>query len=226
MKKYAFIFARGGSKGLPNKNLLKINNKSLVQHSIECALDSMICDRVFISSDSDDILDLAGNDVIKIKRPHNLSNDNAAEWSAWQHAIKFAEKRYGNFEIFISLPPTSPLKNISDIKNCISTLQNSFSDICLSITPSHNNPFFNMVQKDDGYIKLFNQSSKKKYNRQEVKQCFNITTNVYCAKKDFILEKNHIFDGKVSFIEIPKNRSIDIDDEFDFELAKMIMEKK
>ena len=83
-----------------------------------------------------------------------------------------------------------------------------------------------MVRKDGDFIKLFNESNGMIYNRQEIKQSYNITTNVYCAKKDFILKNNHIFDGRVSYIEIPKNRSIDIDDISDFELAKLIMENK
>lgn len=226
MKTFAFIFARGGSKGLPNKNLLKINNKSLVNHSVDCAKESNACEKIFVSSDSDEILDLAGDDVVKIKRPDELSGDKDPEWLAWQHAINFAEKNYGKFEIFISLPPTSPFKKSLDINNAIKTLNDSSSDICISITPSSRNPFFNMVKKDGPYLEIFNKTKNKIYNRQDAQQCFDITTNVYAAKKSFIKNKTYMFDGKVSFIEIPKIRSIDIDDEVDFLIAKTVMENK
>ena len=95
MKKYCFVFARGGSKGITNKNLMKIYKTTLVGHSINFAKKLNIFDQIFLSSDNDQILEIGYKSKINlIKRPKNLSLDNSPEWKAWQHAVNFANTKY------------------------------------------------------------------------------------------------------------------------------------
>ena len=109
---YAFIFARGGSKGVPVKNIKPMAGKPLIAYAIELALEHLGIDRVFVSTDDVNIADVAaeyGAEVIS--RPEKLAQDDSPEWLAWQHAIAYVEKNYeaSDDSTFISLPTTSPL---------------------------------------------------------------------------------------------------------------------
>ncbi len=219
-----FIFARGGSKKLPKKNVKLLCGKPLIQYSIEIALQTKIIDKIFVSTDDDDIAKISKSlGAIVINRPSELSQDSSPEWEAWKHAIYWVQERYGKFEQFVSLPTTSPLRIVDDVEAAITKKNNSNADICLAITPSNHNPFFNMVELLNDSIKLVNISDKLITRRQDAPKIFNITTAVYVANVDFILNKNNLFDGKVVSIEIPKNRSVDIDDIYDFNFAESIL---
>ena len=113
MKTYAFIFARGGSKGLPGKNIKMFAGKPMLAHSIEMAMNIDEIERVFVSTDDSEIADTAlrwGAEVIN--RPGELAQDNSPEWLAWQHAIRTIRSAKGEpkIDVFVSIPPTSPLR--------------------------------------------------------------------------------------------------------------------
>ena len=123
-KANAFIFARGGSKGLPKKNILKINGRPLIAYSISTAKKSELIENVFLSSDDQEILDIGSTfGAIPIKRPSEFSQDNTPELEAWKHAIKYVYRNYGIFDIFVSLPPTSPLRRLIDVNKSIKLLE-------------------------------------------------------------------------------------------------------
>lgn len=221
---FAFIFARGGSKGLPRKNLLPINGIPLIGHSINVAKQVKEIDEIFLSTDSEEITQVAeGYGVKVINRPKELASDSAPEWLAWQHAIHEVEKIRGEFKTFISLPATAPLKQPSDVIRCLKALTPEI-DIVLTISPSNRNPWFNMVRLDDDKNLQLIVNNKSINRRQDAPDCYDITTLVYAAKPSFILNSSTIWDGKVAGIKIPIERSIDIDTLFDFSIAKFLME--
>lgn len=220
MIKNCFIFARGGSKGIRNKNLMKINRYTLVEHSILFAKKLKIFENIFISSDSSQILDIGHKRKIKtIKRPKKLSLDNSPEWLAWQHAINYAKKNYGNFDLFVSLPPTAPLRSKTDIVNSIKKIKSC--DAVITYKKSHSNPWFNMVSYEKDNLKLVN-SGKNIFRRQDAPVIFDMTTVAFVLKPDFILNNNSIWDGKVKGTEIPLERAIDIDDQIDLDMARFL----
>ena len=144
MKTYAFVFARGGSKGLPGKNILKINGIPLLAYSIDIAQSINEIQKCFVSTDSEEIAEIAKNfGATVIKRPAELCDDNSPEWLSWQHAINWLEKRDDNFDVFISLPATSPLRNNNDISKCLASLDKK-TDIVVGITESNRSPYYNM----------------------------------------------------------------------------------
>lgn len=225
MNKYAFIFARGGSKGLKKKNIKIFGGKPLIAHSIILALESNIFDKVFVSTEDDEIAKISsacGAEIIK--RPNNLADDASPEWLAWQHAILQAEDRFGPFEYFVSLPATSPLRDIEDILKAVNHLDaDKSADLCLGISQSNHSPFFNMVIKNENnYIDLAINNKDPINRRQDAPTIFNITTVVYAARTDFIKNSNNIFSGTVIGIEIPKERAVDIDDIIDFQFAEFL----
>jgi len=225
MKSYAFIFARGGSKGLPGKNIKLLNGKPLIQYSIEIASNISSIDNVFVSTDCSDIAKIARlNGAEVIDRPKDFSQDDSPEWQAWRHAISWVRKRYGNFEEFISLPPTSPLRALEDVTSAINKRSSTGADICIAITSANRNPYFNMVKKSKKHlVELVNKTSKSISRRQDAPEVFDVTTVVYVANVDFIMKNDNIFAGTVTSIHVPKQRAIDIDDIHDFNFSESIL---
>tara|TARA_A100001015_G_scaffold130892_2_gene145239 strand:- start:6982 stop:7683 length:702 start_codon:yes stop_codon:yes gene_type:complete len=228
MKNIAFVFARGGSKGLPKKNIKLLNGKPLIQYAIELARSSTRIEKIFVSTDNSEISKISSNlGAIVINRPSQLAADNSPEWLSWQHAIEFVHNNYGKFDSFISLPPTSPLRNIEDLDNGINLFDaNKNADICISITEAHRSPYFNMVTKDNnGFIKLVNQTNTTISRRQDAPVVYDITTVMCIAKPSFILKVNNLFDGNVIGFSVPKYRSIDVDDIYDFKFAEFMLKE-
>lgn len=225
MKSFAFIFARGGSKGLPGKNIKLLNGKPLIQYSIEIASNISSIDNVFVSTDCSDIAKIARlNGAEVIDRPKDFSQDDSPEWQAWRHAISWVRKRYGNFEEFISLPPTSPLRALEDVTSAINKRSSTGADICIAITSANRNPYFNMVKKSKKHlVELVNKTSKSISRRQDAPEVFDVTTVVYVANVDFIMKNDNIFAGTVTSIHVPKQRAIDIDDIHDFNFSESIL---
>lgn len=225
MRIFAFIFARGGSKGLPGKNIKKLNGKPLLQYSIDTAKEIQEIEKVFVSTDDQDIARVAeDNGAIVIHRPQELAGDTTPEWHAWQHAIAWCTERYGQFDVFVSLPATSPLRNCTDVTSAISALKSTKADICIGVTPASRSPYFNMVKfSGDGFCRLVNEPDSEVTRRQDAPEIFDITTVVYASSPRFIMNKYGLFSGKVAGVVVPKNRAIDIDDIYDFKLAEAII---
>ena len=224
MKTYAFIFARGGSKGLPGKNIRPLCGKPLIEYAIDTAFSVQEIQQVFVSTDDHMIADVAKKrSAIVIDRPEDLATDQSPEWQSWQHAMKWVTSRFGTFDTFVSLPPTSPLRSQIDVENCLNSL-NEETDCVVGITESKTNPWFNMVRRDSlGYLQTICVGDYPVTRRQDAPKTFDITTVVYAAKTEFILSRGGIFDGRVKGVEIPRSRAIDIDTIDDFKYAEFCL---
>lgn len=225
MKNFAFIFARGGSKGLPGKNIRPLAGKPLIQYSIETAKKCPSIGEVFVSTDDTAIAEIALQaGAVIIERPAELASDTSPEWLSWRHGIEWVESHYGEFQNFISLPATSPLRNVSDVEGAISKLKNSLADICISVTPASRSPYFNMIKVlDDQSCELVIKPEGAVTRRQDAPDVFDITTVVYVSTPTFIKNNDSLFSGKVTSVVIPKDRAVDIDDIYDFKLAEAIV---
>lgn len=225
MSVIAFIFARGGSKGLPGKNIKELDGIPLLGYSIKMAQSIERVSNIFVSTDCDQIAavgEVYGAKIIK--RPFELATDHASEWDAWRHAIRYVRKQGYDCNVFLSLPTTSPLRTKDDVNACLDALASNV-DIVITVTPSSRNPYFNMVTRaDDGMSSIIMGESGIK-RRQDAPAAFDITTVAYAAKPDFILNKNGIFDGVVKSVIVPKARAVDIDDEIDFKIAEALIKK-
>ena len=227
MKIPAFIFARGGSKGLPNKNLRLIAGKPLIAWAIEQALSVDEIDSVIVSTDSEEIATISRNfgAIVPFIRPKELSGDASPEWSAWQHALRHFQDSHGYLPTeFLSIPTTAPLRFASDIQNCLNEFRRTSSDAVITVTESRHNPFFNMVRKDlKGSLTLLENSESMIVRRQEAPMIFDITTVCYVLNPEFVLRGSSIFDGRVKGIEVPSERALDIDTLFDFQIAEFFL---
>jgi CMP-N-acetylneuraminic acid synthetase len=223
----AIIFARGGSKGLPNKNILEIRGMPLIAWSISHAKSCSRINRVIVSTDSAKIKEIALDHGAEVPfmRPKDLASDTASELDAWRHAINELERIDGVCpEIIISLPATSPLRIPSDIDRALERYNEGDVDVVIGVTPAHRNPFFNMVNFDGNrHVHIVGNQIGGIQRRQDAPKVFDITTVVYIANSNYVLNSTSLFTGRVGAIHIPQERSIDIDTPYDFEIARMML---
>ena len=225
MKTFAFILARGGSKGLPKKNILSLGGLPLIAHSILSAKKNQMIDDVFVSTDSNEIAEVSSSYQAKIiKRPKELAQDESSEWLAWIHAINFIHEQGLEFNKFISLPATAPLRADEDISSCLLALKGDV-DVVITVTPANRNPSFNMVKRDNKGISepVIKSDSVR---RQDAPLVYDMTTVAYVTTPQYILNKKNLFEGNTYSVIIPKDRAVDIDDEVDFLLAEKLFERK
>jgi N-acylneuraminate cytidylyltransferase len=228
MKTFAFIFARGGSKGLPGKNILEFLNKPLIAHSIDFALQSDSIDEVIVSTDSPQIAEVAKSFGAKVPfiRPAELASDDSPEMLSWQHAVNFCLNEIGDFDRFISLPVVSPLRDHSDLHKIWSKLDGPEKpDFVISAKKSHANPYFNLFEKkESGFGICIPESSA--YRRQDTKDVFQIIPMYYACLPEAVMNHKSLLEGIIELIEIPENRAADIDNAEDFEYLKFLASQK
>ena len=225
----AFIFARGGSKGVPQKNIKSLAGKPLIAYAIEVGRQTPGIETVIVSTDDREIAEAArqyGAEV-PFMRPSELAGDTAPEWLAWRHAIRWFQDNRGAFDLFVSLPTTSPFRAVEDARGCMDAiLEDPVADIAITITPANRSPHFNMVAVDEqGYMKLVIDKSQTIERRQDAPKVYDITTVAYAARPSFVLSANRIFDGNVRSVLVPQERALDIDTPFDFMVAEAIAER-
>jgi N-acylneuraminate cytidylyltransferase len=226
----AFIFARGGSKGLPGKNVKPLAGKPLIGWAIEAALAVPDIGRVIVSTEDDDIARVARayGAQVPFMRPADLASDTAPEWLSWRHALQAMQDIEGSLpDPFISVPTTSPLRLPEDIAACISAYQLGGAEVVLAATEAHRNPWFNMVTSHvDGTVELVNNADGSVSRRQDAPSVLDITTVAYVANPLFVLEQQGMFSGRVKAVTVPVDRSIDIDTLHDFAIAEFLMKKR
>lgn len=226
----AFIFARGGSKGLPGKNLRPLCGKPLLAWSIEHALSVDAVRRVIVSTDAPAIAEVARTYGAEVPflRPAELASDTAPEWLSWQHALRWLLAEEGRLpDAMLSVPATAPLRGEHDLVRCLERFAVGDADAVITISESHRNPYFNMVTRDaHGIANVVMPESNGVSRRQDAPAVFDIATVAYVAKPGFVLMSNRLFDGRVAAVELPRAHCLDIDTLEDFEWAEYQMRKR
>lgn len=226
----AFIFARGGSKGLPGKNIRPLAGKPLIGWAVEQALAVPQIERVIVSTDSQEIAETAKKFGAQVPfiRPANLANDTAAEIDAWQHALNYLLANEGKLpDIFVSVPTTAPLRQPKDIMACLEVYESNDVDLVVTVSRAHRNPWFNMVSIDsDNNVSIVNNTDATITRRQDTPEVYDVTTVAYVARPEYILKGVPLFSGRVRACKVPAERAIDIDTLHDFEIAEFLMKKR
>jgi N-acylneuraminate cytidylyltransferase len=222
-----FIFARGGSKGLPGKNIRPLMGKPLINWSIEHALSISRIERLIVSTDSTEIaaVAVAAGAEVPFIRPTELAQDSSREWLAWRHALNYVYETSGSLpETMVSIPATAPLRFSSDIERCIDLYQDGGVDIVVTVTDSHRSPYFNMIEiQEDGLARLVIPPKAIISGRQGAPEVFDMTTVAYVARSEFVLRCEGVFDGRVGTVHVPPERAIDIDTLLDFQIAECLL---
>ncbi len=225
----AFVFARGGSKGVPRKNLQLVDDIPLIGHAIRTALRTPGVTRCIVSTDDDEIAAVARTFGAEcpFRRPPALATDDASEWLAWRHAIASVEASDGPFDVFLSVPTTAPLRHVEDIQACLDAYAAGGADVVITVTEAHRNPFFNMVVVDhDGRADLVVRPDRLAAGRQDAPQVFDMTTVAYVADPAFVQRADGLFDGRVRAVIVPPDRAIDIDTDLDLRLVRLLMAER
>lgn len=230
MTAVAFIFARGGSKGLPGKNIRPLAGKPLIAWSIEHARSVKRIERVIVSTDSEEIAAVARDfgAEVPFMRPAELARDDSPEWLAWRHALAFLQETEGALpEAMLSVPTTAPLRLPIDLENCLDEFAKGKADMVITVSDAHRNPWFNMVKENpDGSVGLVIAPPTGITRRQDAPAVFDMATVAYVARSQFVMQQMGTFTGRVRAIKVPVERAIDIDTLFDFELAEFLISRR
>jgi len=230
VKIIGFIFARGGSKGVPGKNIKLFNGKPLIAWSIQQALEVKAFDRVIVSTDSKEIAKVAAEYGAEVPflRPKELAQDNSPEWLSWQHAINYIQASTKELpDLIVSIPATSPLRLSDDIQRCIDEYLIGDVDIVITATEAQRNPYFNMIRRNaKNFVDVVMHPESAIYRRQDAPELFDMATIAYVANPKFILNNSSLFQGKVRAVIIPRERSIDIDTPLDFDVAEFLFRRR
>ena len=231
MKILCTICARAGSKGLKNKNIRPLIGKPLIAHTIHQAMDSGLFDAVAVTSDSNAILEIAKElEVLyAIKRPNELATDTASKVPVIQHCLGEVERLTGEqYDLILDLDPTSPLRFISDIEEALKLFKKNQVSNLFSVTPTSGSPYFNLVELDDKSVaRLSKPLPQPIFRRQDSPKCFEVNGSIYIWRRDALLTSGPTIYLKDSMIyEMPRERSIDINTEFDFEMVEFLLAKR
>jgi len=221
------ICARGGSKGVPGKNIRPIAGKPLIVWTIEQARASGLFDLIAVSSDSAAILaaaTAAGADLA-IQRPDEMASDTAGKVPAIRHALLAAEAHLGRrARVLVDLDATSPLRDLADISGAMALLEDTGATNVITGAPSRKSPYFNLVERQsDGTVVLSKPLPSMVLRRQDSPACFDMNGSIYVWQRDAFVADPRVFYPDTRLYEMPEERSVDIDSPIDFALVELLL---
>ncbi len=225
MKNIAIIPARSGSKGLKDKNIKLFCGKPLLAYSIEAAISSGKYDVIHVSTDSQKYAEIAGKygADVRFLRSMDMASDTADSWDVIREVLDRYNKEGLEFETFTLLQPTSPLRNGADIKNAFDILIKKKANAVISVCEADHPPAFFHILPEDGNMSVFGSGDDKKKRRQDYSAHYRINGAIYLLKTSYFLENHkNIFREKAYALIMDKRSSIDIDDQFDFDVAEAL----
>jgi len=225
MKTIATICARGGSKGLPRKNVLPFAGKPLIAHSIEQALVCPLIDAVYVSTDDDEIADVARQFGARVpyRRPAELASDQAAKIPAIEHLVAHLERQGEQVATVVDLQPTSPLRLQQDLIAAITQAQGARADLVVTVTEPSHNPYYTLAEVDaSGTLRLSKPGSLVR--RQDMPAVWGLNGSIYVWKRTALAQAARDGFWSVSMLPsvMPRERSVDIDNQLDFEWAQWL----
>lgn len=219
----AIIPARGGSKGIPKKNLVKLNGKPLIQYTIEAALAAVSLDQIIVSSDDNEILALAEKLTVKsILRPNNIATDTASSESVITHAINIIDE---NIKTIIFLQPTSPLRVADDIDQAMTLYKQQNATSLISVCLPTMSPFKCFTTDNNGYLHGLIDDNMPFQRRQDLPEVWQPNGAIYIVDADYFKESQSLFSEKTVPYPMSQQDSIDIDTEDDLLLAAKRLEE-
>ena len=219
----AIIPARGGSKRLPRKNVLDLCGKPLIAYSIETGLQSKYIDKVVVSSDDEEILQISKEfGAEAIKRPDILASDTATTFDAIKHTIDSLEK----YEYIVLLQATSPLRNSKHIDEAIELLEEKKADAVVSVCEMEHSPLWSNTLDDTLSMNNFLKDEVLNKRSQDLEKHYRLNGAIYICKTELLLKEKSFFLKENIFAYImDRKSSIDIDEEIDFKKAEFFLKQ-
>jgi len=224
------ICARGGSKGVKNKNIRSLVGKPMIAHTVLQAKECGLFEHIVISTDSDAIANAAqeyGAEVF-FKRDTAMASDTAGKLDVIKDAFTRSETHYNEtYDYLIDLDATAPLRDTQDIINAFEQFLKDDNDNLITAMPSRRSPYFNLVEVDSGgKVALSKTLDASIGRRQDTPKSYDMNASIYIWKRETLLKEDTIFLEKTGLYVMPEERSFDVDCELDFKIVKLLMEEK
>lgn len=226
LKVLTTVCARGGSKGVKNKNIRLLAGKPLIYYTLDVIKKSTFIDDYVISTDSEEIIETVEKYGFKIyfKRPEELADDKVSRFEAVKHAVKWMENNFNClYDIIIDLGVATPLKTEEDLSNALKLFLNGNATNVFSVTFSSRNPYYNMVEVINERVKIVKPIDKKITDRKDAPVVYDMNDGINIWWRDVLFSKEPVFNNKTKIYLMPSERSIDIDTEFDFKLVEFLL---
>jgi CMP-N,N'-diacetyllegionaminic acid synthase len=223
----AVIPARGGSKGIPGKNIKAFCGKPLIVHSIESALNCSLITRTVVSTDDDSIAQVAkANGANVIQRPAELATDTSLVIAAIRHAVLKVEEDGAYVDVVLLLEPTSPFRRKQDLEKCVQILLENKADSVATFTDAHVSPN-RLWRVSDDVVEPYIKGAVPWLPRQKQPKAHELTGQIYGISRKVLFENEDSISlllGRMSAVITPRETALDIDTELDFILAEKVME--
>ena len=220
----AVITARGGSKGLTRKNILDLAGMPLIAWTIKAAKESRFISRVILSSDDDEIIEVAKqyDCEVPFKRPSNLATDDATSVEVLLHAID----KFPNYEFVALLQPTSPLRTAADIDAAFDLMMTSRAKSCVSVCETSKTPYWMYKLSEDGVLEKLLPSPERIDNRQAAPTTFELNGALYIIDTKLLCKKKSLIPENTIPYLMDRSRSVDIDCQSDLDLCKTYLKEE
>ena len=225
MKPLFLIPARGGSKGVPGKNIRLLAGIPLIEHSIRHALAVASPEDVVVSTDSDEIATIARKAGARIPflRPAHLATDTAGSREVMLHAVDFLNDAGASFDTIVLLQPTSPLRDPEDIRKALNTFENSEAEMVVSVSEARSNPYYNAFETDsDGYLHI-SKGEGRYTRRQDAPKVWEFNGSIYVIRVSSLRNSGISRFEKIIPLPVRPETAVDIDSELDFIIAENLI---
>ena len=222
----AAVCARGGSKGVPRKNLRLLHGKPLIARAIEQAREAGIFDRIVTSTDDPEIAAVAGQSGAEVPglRPAHLARDDSNKWYVFRHLVTELERRAGPVGIVADLDTGAALRHVADIRACVARLVETGAEVCITAYEADHNPYYNMVELDgQGIARVCQPGPVPIANRQQAPAVYNLSPAIFAIRRSALFCHEHWSQCRMTVLVIPRERAIDIDTELDFQLVEFLL---
>lgn len=233
MNALCVIGARGGSQGVPGKNVRPLLGKPVITWAIEKARQSGEFAHVVVSTDSMEIAEAAraAGAETPFMRPEDLSGPEVGKFQVWQHALDACEAHYREeVDIYVDIDCTNPLIEVEDIRAALAQFRASRGrgvDAVFTVSPSRRNPYFNMVEPDaDGALRMSKSRGATVLARQAAPPVYDHVAGVYVLDPGFLRRASHLLEGHAEGYVVPEEKSFDIDSPFDFEVIEFLLTRR
>jgi pseudaminic acid cytidylyltransferase len=228
MNMIGVIPARGGSKGVPGKNIRDLSGKPLIAYTIEAAIESKIFERIIVSTDSKEIAEIAvayGAEV-PFLRPAEISGDLISSDDVVLHALSYYQKQGMDYDEVCKLQPTSPLRNAKHLREAYRLFQEKKADFLVSVCECEHSPLWSGTIADDLRLDNFISEEAKRACRQDLPTYYRLNGAIYMGKtKPYFENKSFLGNNSVAYI-MTQEDSVDIDSELDFNVAESIFKMR
>lgn len=227
IRRLCTVCARGGSSGVPAKNLRLLGGIPLIAHTVRQAVETGLFEHIAVSSDAPEILEVAREHgaTMAILRPPELATDAAPKVPAILHCVQMAEQRAGaRYDIVVDLDATAPLRLPADIAGAIRLLEDSDAPNVITACPARRSPYFNLIERrEDGEVRPCKPLDPPLTRRQDAPRCWDMNASIYAWRRAALTNTTSVFLPGTALYEMPEHRSIDIDSEHDLVMVELLL---